>query len=147
MQLHDLKPSPGSHTEKKRVGRGTSSGKGKTSGRGTKGQRARGKIRPGFEGGQHPLYTRMSYKRGFTNIFKTVYEVINVERLSVLGESVTAITPEALYEAGITRGLEFPVKILGEGKVTRPLTVRAHKFSKSAREKIEAAGGTVEVIE
>ncbi len=147
MQLHDLKPSPGSRTEKKRVGRGTSSGKGKTSGRGTKGQRARGSIRPGFEGGQHPLYTRMSYKRGFTNIFKTVYEVINVERLNGLDESVTTVTPEALYEAGITRGLEFPVKILGEGKVGRKLTVRAHKFSSSAKKKIEAAGGTTEVIE
>ena len=147
MELHDLKPSPGAHTSRKRVGRGTSSGKGKTSGRGTKGQRARGSIRPGFEGGQHPLYTRMSYKRGFTNIFKTVYEVINVERLSVLDKSVTDVTPELLYEAGVTRGLEFPVKILGEGDVDRAFTVRAHKFSKGAKEKIEAAGGTVEVIE
>ena len=147
MQLHDLKPNPGSHTDRKRVGRGTSSGKGKTAGRGTKGQRARGSVRPGFEGGQHPLYTRMSYKRGFTNIFKTVYEIINVERLNGLDESVTEVTPESLYEAGITRGLEFPVKILGEGKLTRSLTVRAHKFSKSAQEKIEAAGGTAEVIE
>ena len=134
MQLHDLKPSPGSRTEKKRVGRGTSSGKGKTAGRGTKGQRARGSIRPGFEGGQHPLYTRMSYKRGFTNIFKTVYEVINVERLNGLDDSVTTVTPEALYEAGITRGLEFPVKILGEGRVNRKFTVRAHKFSSRAQE-------------
>jgi large subunit ribosomal protein L15 len=147
MQLHDLKPSPGSRTERTRVGRGISSGKGKTAGRGTKGQRARGKIRPGFEGGQHPLYTRMSYKRGFTNIFKTVYEVVNVERLNSLEESLTAVTPEALYKAGITRGLEFPVKILGEGRLNRSLTVRAHKFSESARKKIEAAGGTVEVIE
>ncbi len=96
--------------------------------------------------GSIPLYTRMSYKRGFTNIFKTVYEVINVERLNGLDESVTSVTPEVLYEAGITRGLEFPVKILGEGKVGRKMTVRAHKFSKSAKVKIEAAGGTVEVI-
>ncbi|MGA7670274.1 MAG: 50S ribosomal protein L15 [Nitrolancea sp.] len=147
MQLHDLKPSPGSRTVSKRVGRGTSSGKGKTAGRGTKGQRARGSIRPGFEGGQHPLYTRMSYKRGFTNIFKKVFEVINVERLNGLDESVTSVTPELLYQAGITRGLEFPVKILGEGRLNRSLTVRAHKFSKSAKVKIEAAGGTVEVIE
>ena len=128
-----------------RVGRGTSS-KGKTSGRGSKGQRARGTIRPGFEGGQNPLYRRMSYKRGFTNIFKTVYEVINLERLAPL-ENEDTITPELLYESGITRGLEFPVKILGEGEITRPVRIRAHKFSKSAREKIEAAGGTVEVIE
>ncbi len=147
MELHDLKSSPGARTEKTRVGRGISAGKGKTAGRGTKGQRARGNIRPGFEGGQHPLYTRMSYKRGFTNIFKKIYEVVNVERLNALDESVTAITPESLYEAGVTRGLEFPVKILGEGRLKRPLTVRAHKFSESARKKIEAAGGTVEVIE
>ncbi len=147
MELHDLKSSPGARTEKTRVGRGTSSGKGKTAGRGTKGQRARGNIRPGFEGGQHPLYTRMSYKRGFTNIFKTVYEVVNVERLNALDESLTAVTPESLYEAGVTRGLEFPVKILGDGRLKRSLTVRAHKFSESARKKIEAAGGTVEVIE
>lgn len=147
MHLHDLKPSPGARTERKRVGRGTSSGYGKTAGRGTKGQRARGNIRPGFEGGQHPLYTRMSYKRGFTNIFKTVYEIVNVERLNALDESVKTVTPEFLYDAGITRGLEFPVKILGEGKLTRKLTVRAHKFSKSAQAKIEAAGGSVEVIE
>ena len=147
MELHDLKPSPGARTERTRVGRGTSSGKGKTAGRGTKGQRARGSVRLGFEGGQHPLYTRMSYKRGFTNIFKTVYEIVNVERLNLLDDSITAITPEALYEAGVTRGLEFPVKILGDGELTRVFAVRAHKFSKSAKEKIEAAGGTVEVIE
>jgi large subunit ribosomal protein L15 len=147
MQLHDLKPAPGSRTEKKRVGRGTSSGKGKTAGRGTKGQRARGRVRPGFEGGQHPLYTRMSYKRGFTNIFRTVYEVVNVERLNKLADDVTEVTPESLYQAGITRGLEFPVKVLGEGRMQRPLTVHAHKFSESARQKIEAAGGSVEVID
>ncbi|HVB63099.1 MAG TPA: 50S ribosomal protein L15 [Nitrolancea sp.] len=147
MELHDLKPNPGSHKERTRVGRGTSSGKGKTAGRGTKGQLARGSVRPGFEGGQHPLYTRMSYKRGFTNIFKTVYEVVNVERLKQFDESLTVITPEMLHEAGITRGLEFPVKILGVGGVHRALTVRAHKFSRTAQEKIEAAGGSVEVIE
>lgn len=147
MQLHDLKPSPGARTERTRVGRGISAGKGKTAGRGTKGQRARGSVRPGFEGGQHPLYTRMSYKRGFTNIFKTVYEVVNVERLNGLADGVTEVTPESLYAAGITRGLEYPVKILGEGRMTRALTIRAHKFSESARKKIEAAGGTVEVIE
>jgi large subunit ribosomal protein L15 len=147
MELHDLMPSPGSHKARTRVGRGTSTGKGKTAGRGTKGQRARGSIRPGFEGGQHPLYTRMSYKRGFTNIFKTVYEIVNVERLKQFDEAQNVITPEILYEAGITRGLEFPVKILGVGGVHRALIVRAHKFSRTAQEKIEAAGGTVEVIE
>jgi large subunit ribosomal protein L15 len=88
----------------------------------------------------------MSYKRGFTNIFKTVYEVINLDRLNDLDVD-GPITPEVLYERGVTRGLEFPVKILGNGEVAQPLQVRAHKFSKSAREKIEAAGGSVEVIE
>lgn len=145
MQLHDLKPAPGSRKERTRVGRGDGSGKGKTAGRGTKGQRARGTVRRGFEGGQNPIYKRLSYRRGFVNIFKTVYEVVNVGRLNEL-DIDGPITPEVLYERGVTRGLEYPVKILGDGEVTRPLTVRAHKFSKSAREKIEAAGGTVEAI-
>lgn len=145
MKLHDLKSPPGSRTPRTRVGRGYGSGRGKTAGRGTKGQLARGRVRPGFEGGQNPLHARMSYKRGFTNIFKTVYEVVNVERLNQL-EVDGPITPELLYELGVTRGLEFPVKILGDGELTRPLTVHAHKFSKSAVAKIEAAGGTAEVI-
>ncbi len=146
MKLDDLKPAPGSRTEKTRVGRGISAGKGKTAGRGTKGQHARSKVRRGFEGGQNPIYLRMPYKRGFTNIFKTVYEVVNVERLNNLALE-GPITPEVLYEVGVTRGLEYPVKILGDGELTRPITVRAHKFSEAARNKIEAAGGTVEVIE
>ena len=145
MQLHDLKPAPGSRKERTRVGRGDGSGKGKTAGRGTKGQKARGTVRRGFEGGQNPIYKRLSYRRGFVNIFKTVYEVVNVGRLNEL-DIDGPITPEVLYERGVTRGLEYPVKILGDGEVTRPLTVGAHKFSKSAREKIEAAGGTVEAI-
>lgn len=150
MQQHDLRPAPGAKTDKMRVGRGTSSGKGKTAGRGTKGQKARGSIRPGFEGGQNPLYRRMSYKRGFTNIFKTVYEEINLNRIEQMiakYDHSGDVTPEVLFENGVTRGMEFPVKILGEGEISRPITVRAHKFSKSAREKIEAAGGTAEVIE
>lgn len=146
MQLHDLKPAPGSHQKKTRVGRGISAGKGKTAGRGTKGQNARSKVRPGFEGGQHPLYTRMPYKRGFVNIFRVEYEVVNVKQLSALADA-GEITPESLYERRITRGLEYPVKILGDGELDKAVTVRAHKFSKSAREKIEAAGGTAEVIE
>jgi len=145
MQLHDLKPAPGSRKERTRVGRGDGSGKGKTAGRGTKGQKARGTVRRGFEGGQNPIYKGLSYRRGFVNIFKKVYEVVNVGRLNEL-DIDGPITPEVLYERGVTRGLEYPVKILGDGEVTRPLTVRAHKFSKSAREKIEAAGGTVEAI-
>ena len=146
MQLHDLKPAPGSRKAKTRVGRGIAAGKGKTAGRGTKGQGARGQVRLGFEGGQNPLYRRMPYKRGFVNIFRTVYEVVNVERLSALDVD-GPITPEVLYDLGITRGLEFPVKILGDGEVTRPITVHAHKFSGSARAKIEAAGGAAEVID
>lgn len=145
MQIHDLKPAPGAHKPKTRVGRGIAAGKGKTAGRGTKGQNARGRVRPGFEGGQHPLYTRMPYKRGFVNIFRTVYEVVNVKQLDALADA-SEITPELLYERRITRGLEYPVKVLGDGEIQRAVTVHAHKFSKSAREKIEAAGGTAEVI-
>ncbi|HUZ00081.1 MAG TPA: 50S ribosomal protein L15 [Thermomicrobiaceae bacterium] len=145
MQLHDLKPAPGSRKAKTRVGRGIAAGKGKTAGRGTKGQGARGQIRPGFEGGQNPLYRRLPYKRGFVNIFRTVYEVVNVERLGDLDVD-GPITPEVLYDRGITRGLEYPVKILGDGELGRAVSVRAHKFSKSARAKIEAAGGSAEVI-
>lgn len=146
MKLHDLKPAPGSKKPKTRVGRGIAAGKGKTAGRGTKGQKARGTVRPGFEGGQNPLYLRLGYRRGFKNIFKTVYEVVNVGRLNEL-EVDGPITPELLYSLRIVRDEKLPVKILGEGDVTRPLRVRAHKFSAAAREKIEAAGGTVEVIE
>ncbi len=146
MKLHDLKPAPGSRKPKTRVGRGIAAGKGKTAGRGTKGQKARGKVRPGFEGGQNPLYLRLGYRRGFTNIFKTVYEVVNVGRLNEL-EVAGPITPEVLYQMRIVRDDKAPVKVLGEGDVTRPLHVRAHRFSATAREKIEAAGGTAEVIE
>jgi large subunit ribosomal protein L15 len=146
MELHDLKPPEGSRKSRKRVGRGISAGKGKTAGRGTKGQLARSKVRPGFEGGQNPIFKRMPFRRGFTNIFKTQYEVVNVKQLANL-EADGPITPELLVERGVTRGPEFPVKILGEGEIDKAVTVRAHKFSASARSKIEAAGGTVEVIE
>jgi large subunit ribosomal protein L15 len=146
MELHDLKPAEGSRKSRKRVGRGISAGKGKTAGRGTKGQLARSKVRVGFEGGQNPIFKRMPFRRGFTNIFKTRFEVVNVKQLAKLDVS-DPITPELLVERGITRGLEFPVKILGEGEIDKAVTVRAHKFSESARSKIEAAGGTVEVIE
>ena len=150
MQQHDLHPAKGARTSKTRVGRGTASGKGKTAGRGTKGQKARGKVRTGFEGGQNPLYRRMSYKRGFTNIFKTEYEVINLSRIRQMIEKhgVTGpVTPDVLYQYGVTRSPEIPVKILGVGELAAPVTIRAHKFSGSARAKVEAAGGTVEVIE
>lgn len=148
LTLSDLVPNPGAKKKEKRVGRGTGSGHGKTSGRGTKGQKSRSGpgVRRGFEGGQLPIMKRMPYKRGFTNIFKTEWEVVNLGDLGEHGMS-GAITPEALHERGLTRGLEFPVKILGSGEVNGKLAISAHAFSQSAREAIEAAGGTVTVIE
>jgi large subunit ribosomal protein L15 len=145
MRLHDLFPAPGSNTPKTRRGRGIGSGLGKTAGRGHKGQKARsgGHIRPGFEGGQMPLYRRLP-KRGFTNPFRVEYEVVNVQDLNRF-EPGTEVTPELLREARLVRR-PLPVKILGEGELDRPLIVRAQAFSKSAREKIEAAQGRAEVI-
>ncbi|MCS7050683.1 MAG: 50S ribosomal protein L15 [Thermomicrobium sp.] len=146
MKLHDLKPAPGSRRPKTRVGRGIAAGRGKTAGRGTKGQKARGTVRPGFEGGQNPLYRRLGRVRGFKNPFKIVFEVVNVGRLNDLPfEGV--ITPDVLREYRLIREAGAPVKILGNGDVSRALHVRAHAFSQSAREKIVAAGGTVEVID
>ncbi len=145
MNLSNLR-APRKATEKrKRVGRGMGSGMGKTSTRGHKGQRSRSgsRIMRGFEGGQMPLHRRLP-KRGFTNIFKTEYEVVNLERLASLGES--EITPELLRKAGVVRSKNTLVKVLGQGELTAAITVRAHKFSKSAQEKIEKAGGKVEVV-
>lgn len=144
MKLHDLSPAKGSKKDKKRVGRGPGSGLGKTAGRGHKGQRSRSGYsrRPGFEGGQMPLVRRVP-KRGFTNIFRTEYAVIN---LGDLAEMEGEITPESLVEHGrVRRGRK--VKVLGDGEIDRALTVKAHAFSASARQKIEAAGGSVEEIE
>lgn len=148
MKLHDLKPAPGSNRDRKRLGRGVGSGQGKTAGRGTKGQKSRtgGNVRPGFEGGQNPIYRRMPYKRGFKNRNRIVYEVINLRTISQF-ELESPITPESLFNRGLIRSSDALVKILGEGEIEGALTVSAHKFSKSAREKLEAAGGTVEVIE
>jgi large subunit ribosomal protein L15 len=146
MKLHELKPNPGSVKNRKRLGRGTASGQGKTSGRGMNGQKSRsgGGVRPGFEGGQMPLYRRLP-KRGFTNIFGTVYAEINVEVLNMF-EDGAEVTPEMLKAEGILKKQLDGVKILGNGDLAKKLTVKAHKFSKSAVEKIEAAGGKVEVI-
>ncbi|CCQ93502.1 ribosomal protein L15 [[Clostridium] ultunense Esp] len=149
MKLNDLRPQVGGGTKKrKRVGRGTSSGHGKTSGRGHKGQKSRsgGGVRPGFEGGQMPLIRRLP-KRGFTNIFAKEYAIINVEDLNKF-EDNTVVTPELLIVEGvIKRGKAIDgVKVLGDGDINKKLTVKAHKFSKTAAEKIEAAGGKVEVI-
>lgn len=147
MHIDDLRSTPGAFTPKKRVGRGHGSGTGKTSGKGTKGQKARsgGGTRPGFEGGQNPIYRRMPYKRGFTNPFRVEFEVLNLKRLEELGLD-SPITPETLYERGAITHPERPLKILGEGEISGAIHIRAHKFSESARAKIEAAGGTAEVI-
>ena len=144
MDLRDLRPAKGDKHSKKRVGRGMGSGNGKTSGRGHKGQgsRAGGGVRPGFEGGQMPL-TRRVPKRGFHNPFRTVYTPVNLDNLGVF-ETGQEVSPELLREKGLAgKGL---VKILGRGELDRPLTVKAHGFSRSAKEKIEAAGGRAEVL-
>ena len=147
MELNELKYTTGSIKNSKRVGRGTSSGHGKTSGRGQKGQKARsgGGVRVGFEGGQNPLVFRIA-KRGFNNYeFATRYAVINVGDLDKF-ENGTEITPELLKEMGIVKKLEDGLKVLGNGELTKKVTVKAHKFSRTAKEKIESAGGKVEVI-
>ncbi|HEX9668602.1 MAG TPA: 50S ribosomal protein L15 [Thermoanaerobaculia bacterium] len=147
MNLHDLSPAKGSKHARRRVGRGPGSGLGKTAGRGHKGQKSRTgySSRPGFEGGQMPLIRRVP-KRGFTNIFKTEYAVINVSQLAALAASEPGdVTPELLARHGLVRkGL--PVKVLGNGELSAALTVTAHKFSKSARAKIEQAGGRCEEL-
>ncbi len=144
MKLHDLSPAPGSKKARKRIGRGPGSGTGKTAGRGHKGQRSRSGFsqRFGFEGGQMPLVRRVP-KRGFTNIFRVEYSVVNLDRLADFDGEVT---PQALIDHGLARS-NRPVKILGDGEVEKALKVSAHKFSKSARAKIEAAGGSCEVLD
>jgi large subunit ribosomal protein L15 len=146
MKLHELKPTEGSTRDRKRLGRGTATGQGKTSGRGQKGQNSRsgGGVRPGFEGGQMPIYRRLP-KRGFKNPFKKEWAIINISQLNKFEES-TVITPELLLEKGIIRKIVDGVKVLGDGKLQTKLTVHAHQFSQSAKEKIEAAGGKAEVI-
>jgi len=146
MKLHDLKPAPGSRRPRKRVGRGIAAGQGKTAGRGTKGQKARagGGVRPGFEGGQNPLYRRLP-KRGFTNPNRKEYAVINVKDLNRFDEG-TVVTPELLKEKGIVKNLKDGLKVLGDGDLSVKLTVKAHKFSRTAEEKIAAAGGATEVL-
>ncbi len=149
MKLNDLRPAEGSHKRKKRVGRGMASGHGKTSGRGIKGQGARsgGGKGPYFEGGQLPLVRRLPFRRGFTNIFRIEYKPVNVELLQEkFGEGYQEVTPEILVEAGVIKRVDQAVAILGNGDITSALTVKAHRFSKSAKEKIEAAGGQVEVL-
>ncbi len=147
MKLHDLRPAEGSKKGRRRVGRGISAGQGKTAGRGTKGQRARtGRgIKPYFEGGQLPLVRRLPHNRGFTNIFRQPYAVINLETLETKFDAGTEVTPAGLLEQGLVSS-DKRVKVLGQGQLTKALTVRAHAFSASAKEKIAAAGGKAEEI-
>ncbi|MCT4662345.1 MAG: 50S ribosomal protein L15 [Tissierellales bacterium] len=147
MRLHNLKPNAGTTKNRKRLGRGTATGQGKTAGKGQDGQNARsgGGVRPGFEGGQMPLFRRLP-KRGFNNSkFATVYTIVNIEDLNAFEEN-TEVTPELLIEAGMVKKFNDGIKILGNGELNKKLVVKAQKFSKSATEKIEAAGGKVEVI-
>jgi large subunit ribosomal protein L15 len=149
MKLHDLQPDPGSKTRKTRVGRGIAAGKGKTAGRGTKGAGARGRhARKGayFEGGQNPLVHRLPFKRGFTNIFRIDYQEVAVESLNDL-KAGTVVTPALLAEMGLIRDASQPVVVLGNGDLKKKLTVKAHRFTKTASAKIESAGGTVEKME
>jgi len=174
MKLHDLRPAEGAHRPRTRVGRGIAAGKGKTAGRGTKGQKSRtgGTIQPWFEGGQTPIHVRIPKLRGFRNVFRIEYEVVNVGRISALAETgildmpevegkaakaakpakpakpaPVTVTPDILAAAGLVRSLDKPLKVLGHGDVTRPLFIVADAFSKSATAKIEAAGGTAQVLE
>lgn len=146
MKLHNLKPASGSRKSSKRVGRGTGSGLGRNAGKGENGQKARsgGGVRLGFEGGQMPLFRRIP-KRGFTNIFAKEYSQVNVERLNIF-EDGTEITPQLLLDKKIIKKYKDGLKILGNGKLDKKLTVKAAKFTKAAVEKIEAVGGKVEVI-
>ena len=146
MKLHELQSAEGSRKRRQRVGRGPSSGRGKTSGRGQKGQMARNTPGPysWFEGGQTPLFKRLP-KRGFTNINRKEYAIVNLDTLNRFDEG-TEVTPEVLVDAGVLKNLNNGIKILAKGSIDHKLTVKAHKFSRAAQEAIEAAGGSVEVI-
>ncbi len=147
MRLDDLRPAPGSTHSRKRVGRGTGSGQGCTAGRGHKGQKARksGGVRPGFEGGQTPLYRRLPQRRGFRNANRKEFAVVNLEDIERF-EAGTEVTVDLLVESGLVKSIKDGVKVLGDGEITKKLTVRANKFSKTAEEKLKAAGCAVEVV-
>lgn len=146
MKLHELAPAPGAKRPRKRIGRGPGSGHGKTATKGHKGLLARsgGGKRPGFEGGQMPLVRRLP-KHGFTNPFRVAYAIVNLKALDALTTTDT-VTPQVLVDAGLVKRKTLPIKILGTGEVGRPIIVQAHKFSRTALEKIQAAGGRAEVI-
>ncbi len=148
VRQNNIAPAPGSRQARKRVGRGNGSGHGTYSGRGCKGQKSRAgyKMRPGFEGGQLPLIKRLPRKRGFTNIFRTEYSTVSVGKLDTF-EPESEVTPEKLVAAGMIKSLRKPIKILADGDINHPVTVKANKFSASAKAKIEAAGGTAEEVE
>ncbi len=148
MKLHELRPKPGAKRPRKRVGRGIAAGQGKTAGRGTKGQNARsgGGVRPYFEGGTLPLYRRLPYKRGFKPLNRVEYNEVNLDQLAERFEANAEVTPESLAAVGLVSEPKRPVVILGRGEIAIPLKVKVHRISKSARAKIEAAGGSVELI-
>ena len=149
MKLHDLRPAEGATQKRKRVGRGTGSGKGKTAGRGTKGQNSRtgGGVRPTFEGGQLPLVKRLPKLRGFNNRFKVSYNPVNLDNIDRLFEAGAEVNPETLTLAGLLRGVNEPVVILGRGdEFAKAMTVKAHRVSAGAKAKIEAAGGSIEML-
>ena len=148
MLLEKLSPPSGAKKARKRVGRGDGSGRGTYSGRGSKGQKSRAgyKMRPGFEGGQLPLIKRLPEKRGFHNPFRTEYSTVKIGQLGIF-EPESDVTPEKLVAAGIVKSLRQPIKILADGEISHPLTVKANRFSAAAKVKIEAAGGTVEEVE
>jgi large subunit ribosomal protein L15 len=152
MHISELRPPPGAKKRPKRVGRGMSSGHGKTSGRGMKGQKARDTVRPGFEGGQTPLYRRLRKRRGVSQaarnlgLFRRRYAEINVGRLDQRFDPGALVTPELMLQERLLRHLRDGVRVLGNGQLTKPLTVRAHHFSAAARAKIEAAGGSAEAL-
>ena len=146
MKLHDIKPEPGSRKDRKRIGRGPGSGNGKTAGRGENGQKSRSGYsqKRGFEGGQMPLHRRLP-KRGFTNIFRKEYRTVNIDRLNGFTAGAT-VGPVILQQAGLVKKGDLDLKVLGNGDIKVALTVQAHRFTESAKKKIEAAGGTAEVI-
>ena len=144
LQMHDLKPAPGAKKDRTRVGRGEGS-KGKTSGRGAKGQTKRNHVRPGFEGGQLPLYMRLPKLRGFKNPFKVEFQVVNLDRIGLLFPEGGDVTVDQLVARGAVRKNQ-PVKVLGEGSISIPVSVSAHAFSASAKEKIAAAGGSTTTV-
>lgn len=141
MRQNELSPAPGAKRNRKRVGRGLGSGHGTYSGRGIKGQKARGKVHPLFEGGQTSISQSLPKKRGFTNIFRKEYTIINLGRLGVFGQGAE-VTPQSMVAAGLAKSFKKPIKVLGTGEIHHPLLIKANKFSQTAKRKIKAAGGT-----